>query len=406
MSRENFQQIMSDKAFPLKQEVLFMAGLMGLFALAATIHSTVGVLLSCYIDEYSLVAGSQGLCGTAESVGFIISIVVMTTLLRHFSKKQVLRIMAVICGAVLIFIGIRPSTFSLLFCCYSVFGLAYGIIDSLSSSLLSDLFPGKSAEKMGYLRAVYCLGGIVSPLILSKLLNKGYAWYSVAMFAGLFGVVIVIYYVAVASPRIPEVQKYNDTERKISFHSYIEYLKNHGVLRIVFFGILYYGHQIGLTMWIVRYVTNYLHETTWGGYALTFYWIGAIMTRIFLPRFVSSHRKLLLYGNLFSALFLITGILVSNGKLMCLMVMAAGAAEGAVIPMLVDYACSIDRSNSAIACSSVVFFNNLGSMIIPSLIGALIEFSGARIGIFILPVTSLLCAAIAFRMKNYEKGAL
>lgn len=385
---------------PNKNEIVFMTGIMALFFLAATIHASIGVMLSSFIADYGLEYAEQGFCGTAESIGIISSIVLMAVMLRRIPKTRVMLIMTLLLALVLPLIGMKPPVYALLLSCYALFGLSYGIIDSLSSSLMSDLFPEESARKMSYMRAVYCLGGMISPLLLNALLERNIPWNRVALITGIIGIAICVYYFLFAAPRIPEVSSEQRISDRVSFKSYVAFLRIPGAVRTVLFGVMYYGHQIGLTMWIVRYITIYMGEPKWGAYGLTFFWIGAFLSRIILPRLIKTHRTLLLYGNLTAAILLGIGVLIGNGKLFCFLVFLDGFAEGTTIPMLVDYACSLDRSRSAVACSSVCFFNNIGSLFVPSLIGTLISLSGAKTGIFILPVTSLMCVLLAYKMRK------
>lgn len=377
-----------------------MAGFMGLFALAATIHATTGVFLTSFIEEYSLDGASQGLCGTAESIGFIISLLISAVMLRRMPKTRVVLIMAFFMALVLIGVGLHPSGFLFLCVWYVVFGISYGIFDSLSSSLMSDIYPEKSAKMMSYMRAVYCLGGMLSPIMLNALLAKGLPWYRVALITGFIGAALYVYYLLFAARNIPEVSR--QTPDRISLAEIKEFLKLKGSVRTLLFGLMYYGHQIGLTIWIVRYISNYLEEPGWGGYALTCYWVGALCARIILPNIIRGHRKLLVFGNLCSALLFTSGILIGNGKLMCLLILLVGFAEGTTIPMMVDYACSLDRSKSTVACSVVIFTNNLGSIFIPSVIGAVISLLGANLGIFILPALSFACCLTAIGMAEKE----
>ena len=381
-----------------KNEMILMAGIMALFFLAAMIHATIAVMLPFFIDEYRLDPVEQGFFGTAESVGFLISLFVMAEMMRRLQKKRLLLIMACVMSVVLLGVGLKPAHFLLLLGCYAVFGVSYGIVDSLASSLMADLFPEESGKKMSYMRAVYCLGGMLAPVLLSKLLENGLEWNKVVLMAGALSVLIAVFYVLFTSPRIPETEAV--LEDRITFSNFRAFLFQKGAIRVILFGMMYYGHQIGLTIWIVRYITHYLKEPTWGSYALTFYWVGALLSRLTLPNFFRQHRKLLLFGSLSAALWLSIGILSGSGLLMCLMVFMAGFSEGSTVPMMVDYACSLDRRMSTTACSAMVFFDNIGSMFIPAVIGAMISASGARIGFLVLPLTSLVCAFLAAGMKK------
>ena len=305
--------------------------------------------------------------------------------------------MAFIMALVLPGVGLHPNRFLFLCFWYAVFGISYGIFDSLSSSLISDIYPEKSAKMMSYMRAVYCLGGMTSPLLLNALMSTGLTWHWVALWAGFVGLGLFMFYFVFSARRLP-AGTVNATDQ-IDLTGIKDFLLLKGAARTLLFGLMYYGHQIGLTVWIVRYIQEYLRETRWGIYALTFYWVGALLARIILPNLIARHKTLLVFGNACSATLFIAGVLIGNGKIMCIMILLVGFAEGTTIPMLVDYACSLDRKKSTVACSVIIFTNNCGSIVIPSLIGAIIAALGANVGIFVLPALSICCALTALKME-------
>ncbi len=253
---------------------------------------------------------------------------------------------------------------------------------------------------MTYTKAVYSLGGMTFPPVMNALLSKGLPWHQVALIMGGFGFAVFIYYFLFASPNVPE-ESGNKSDR-LTWREIKAFLKLKGTLQVLLFGLMFYGRTIGITIWIVRYICNYLQEPVWGGFALSFYWIGVLSARFILPHFITGHRKFFFFGNICAAVFFIAGILIGNGRLMCIFVLLSGFAEGPANPMLIDYACSLDRTKSTVACSVIIFTNNVGSIIIPPAIGALILMLGANIGIFILPLLSLACALTATGMKDSE----
>lgn len=378
-----------------------MAGLMALFALGSAINATIGVFLSYYIEEYGLVAAEQGACGSAQSLGFLLSVVASAFLLKKLEKPKVVLLMAGIMAIVLPGLGMKPP-FVLLLALYAIFGLSYGAVDSLSSSLLSDVYPGHSAEKIGKLKAVYCLGGVLAPLIFQAVLRTGVKWNRILSVSGFVGIAVFFYFAFVSMPRLPQREAKNEKAESMDLSDFAEFFRAKGVVAALIFAMIYNGHMSGQTVWIIRYISEYMGEKAWAGYSLSLFWIGAFAARMIFPQRMKSHRRLLLTGTLASFALYMAGIASGNGKLMCLMMLPIGIAEGAVIPVIVDYACSLKREKSAVACASVMLATNIGSVIFSALIGQVISVRGATTGILLLPASALICGMIAAIFRKEE----
>lgn len=377
---------------------------MALFAVAAVIHATQGVMLNCFISDYGLKAGAQGYAGSAESIGLILSVVLSALILSKCTKARALLMMAGLMATVLPAVGCRPS-YLILCGCYCVFGLSYGSVDALATSTISDLYPDRSGEIMAYSRAVYSIGGMTAPLVLSFFLNKGCKWNKVALGASVFGILVFLYYLLVTSPKIPAASADQNANDKISVRAFVTFARKQSAAVSLLFGLFFSGHQLALTIWIVRYISTYMDRPKWSTYALTAYWSGALITRLIVPRLKVPSKYLLAIGNLIGCMLLSIGILSGDGRTMCILVFLTGMAEGMSIPMLTEHVCGIDRKHSSTACSAVIVINSLGGVIFPWLIAKLTAACGAKTGIFVLPVTAAVCFVFAvcmFRKKRAE----
>lgn len=376
-----------------------MSGLMALFAMGSAIHATIGVFLSSFIEDYSLQSAAQGLCGSAESAGFLLCTLFSALLLKKLPKPKVVLFSAGLMAVVLPLVGLHPP-YMLLLICYGIFGMSYGTVDSLASSILSDAYPDSSAEKISAAKAVYCFGGMVAPLFLQWLMKRGLAWNRVALITGGIGIAVFAFFAFFSMPRLPASTIARSTAEKMDGKDFLTFFRTPGAILTLIFAMVYNGHMSGQTIWMIRYVSEYMHAPAWGSYSVTLFWIGAFISRLWLPRFVKNQKKILIFGTLLSAVFYGIGILSGNGKLMTALMLVIGLAEGATIPVLVSYACSLKREMSAVACSSIMLATNTGSIIFSALIGALIDVCGAERGILILPLSALICAGLGVRLKE------
>lgn len=377
-----------------RKDAIFVIGIMVLFIIGATIHATQGVMLSSYINEYSLQAGAQGYPAGIQEVGLIFSIFLSAFLLRKFSKPTILLFMATIMTFTLVGLGLRPS-FWLLCTFYLSFGLSFGSLDSLASSLISDLYPDKSRIMLSYMRAFYSAGGMFAPLILNYLLQRGHIWHRAIMQVAGFCLILLFYFVFIAYPRIPKPVNHTEIKDDVSLPALLSYIKKPKAYIIILIGFFFAFHQIGLTVWIVRYLSVYNNIGSVAGFVLSAYWIGMLVSRTFLPRLISSPKIVLIWGTLIASVLLCVELLVNHGGLACILMALVGLSEGLIVPMIVDCACEIDRSNSVMACSTLIFINNIGGMIAPPIIGLLVAKFSPTIGISLLPLSLVVCCILS-----------
>ena len=383
------------------KDIVFLSGIMLLFVVGATIHATQGVMLSSYITEYSLQAGAQGYPAGIQEIGLILSIFLAAYLFRTFNKTKILLFMATVMTFSLVGLGCRPA-FWLLCIFYMCFGLSFGTVDSLASSLISDLYPLRSGIMMSYMRAFYSAGGMFAPQVLNYLLIRGFAWNQSILVVSGFCLLVLCYFVFISYPKIPKPVEHSKIKDDLSFRALISFIKMPKAWIILLIGFFFASHQIGLTVWIVRYLSKYRNIGELGSLVLSAYWIGVLISRILLPRLITSPKTILIWGNLISGVILSIGLFIHNGTLICVLMAFVGIFEGLVVPMIVDCACEIDRSNSALACSTLIFINNIGGMIAPPLIGFLIAFVSPQFGISFLTVTLFICFALSVLLfKNH-----
>lgn len=385
-----------------RRDAVFLSGLMLLFVTGAAIHATQGVMLSSYIEEYALHGGAQGYTTSIQEVGLILSIFFSAYLLRRFVKARILLFMAAMMTFSLVGLGLKPS-YWLLCTFYLCFGLSFGSLDSLSSSLISDLYPERSGVVMNYQRAFYSVGGMLAPLVLNRLLQAGFRWNRAIFVVAGFGLLIFFYFALCSYPRIPKPVQKTEVRDDVSLKALASFMKKPGALLIVLIGFCFASHQIGLTVWIVRYLTVYKDIGNAGLHILSWYWVGMLASRLILPRLVTSPRVVLIGGTLVAGILLTVELSVTNSALACILMACVGFFEGPIVPMVVNCACQIDRSNSALACSTLIFVNNIGGMIAPTLIGVLIARVSPVVGIAFLPVTLFLCCGFSILLFTNER---
>lgn len=374
-------------------------GLLSIYFVAAMIHATQGIFLSYYISDYQLTSVQQGLSGTIESIGLIIAVIFSAIIVKKIGRARALLTVFSCMILAMLSLSLRLP-YGLICISYMLFGISYGSGDALAGSILSDLYQEHSGQVMSYVRAAYSVGGMMTPVILNMLLQRWTQWRHSIGALGIVTLGIFLFYALTTHRHIPEAQSDATIQGIITWEKAREFCLNKKGTSILGYAALYGAHQIGLTIWIVRYVDIYLGDSMISPYSLTGYWIGVLTARLFLPKILHKCTDHLRYGSLAAGILLIVGIFCGNSIVFCILMLFVGFAEGTSAPMMAHYACLVDPAKSATACSLIVTVSNIGGMVSPILIGTLIGLIGVQYGIFILPLTSIGCALISWRMNT------
>ncbi|MCL2880972.1 MAG: MFS transporter, partial [Treponema sp.] len=134
--------------------------------------------------SYNLDNIKMGALVTAQASAITIGPLLFGWLADRVGKKAILMIFmplfAIGC------FGAAFSTSALLFAS-SIFmsGIGYSVSESISSSALSDSFPGRESRYLNIMQCIFCLGAVLSPQIFSHLISSGLVtWRMVFLISG------------------------------------------------------------------------------------------------------------------------------------------------------------------------------------------------------------------------------
>lgn len=371
-----------------------MFGIMLLFIAAAAGTASQGVLLGEYIGHYSLTKDSQGYVSSAQSAGLLLSVVSMGALSGRFKKTSIILTTGIAIAAVF-FAASFALPFALLLVCYGGFGVAFGMFDATSSSMLVDIDPENSAKKMNLMRACYSIGGLVLPVVLERLLGV-MGWNMVLRCMACFAAAAAAVYFLCSRPFCAETVKPSGSKGRINSAEISRFLKRRGSVTFILCLLIYGMHQTGFIVWISRFVNTNMDANGTGVYVLSAYWGGVTLARLIASKVKLSFVQSVIAGNLVATAVLAAGILSGSVAAMTACAAAAGLAEGTVIPFLMERACHMDAENTALGASMAIFIVNAGCMLSPPLIGLLTDSFGGGVGMSLIVVTGALCAVFGW----------
>ncbi len=380
---------------------IYTAGIYLLMFMASFCTTTQGVMLTHYIEYYQLESFEQGLMSAFQSGGNLAALFLLGVLVGRLKKRNILMITAVLIPCVFLMFGLRPALYIFL-AGYFVYGVVFGFLDSLASSMMVDLYPENSSFYMNLLHGIYGLGGLIGPVILSWFDSAGIVWNRILFLTGILAMAASAVYI-LASFYTRNMELSSMKEEKITRKHVIDFLKGRKE-RVLFFCAFFYGaHQIGITVWMTRYISDYLNERKLGALALSVFWVCVAVSRLVFPRFGWGGWKAVRNGHLVSGLAVLAGVLSGNGAVMFLCTGISGLAEGMILPLTLDIGCHWNPGRTSLGSSMVLLAHYIGFIIMPMVMGGVISAFNISAGMM-FPALLSFAAAILIYISDGMQG--
>ncbi|NCB30570.1 MAG: MFS transporter, partial [Clostridia bacterium] len=262
-------------------------------------------------------------------------------------------------------------------------GTGYITMDLLMNGLIADVYPEKKNTLLPFVHAFYGTGAMLAPLLVTVLSNplnpQTYARPYLLLGALSLACYIVM---TVVGTHIRAQTPYGDmrTIRAHAARNPAEIFYNAHAWMYLLASFLYLCFQTGISSWLPKYCMHNLsisYQEAAG--ILTLYFLGALGMRALSP---------LIYNRVSVRRFYLVSILCSAGIYLAFLLFpmtlpaargflfAAGFLQGSAVPSMVILCCDAFPDRTASASSIVVLGVSLAALIIPALMGVLIEKAG------------------------------
>ena len=358
---------------------LFTYSIILLMFTGALCSATQGTLLTSYIDYYKLQSSSQGLMSSMQSAGNLAALLLIGLLVGKLEKTAIVMLSAITIPLVFFLLGTRPPFF-LLLAGFLVYGVAFGIQDSLASALMVDLNAEQSGKYMNLLHGVFGLSGLAAPVFYSFLMERGMPWNGVLTLVACVCTVSCVVYIVLRSRAKRQFQGGITLIRKIGLKDIKRFLSERRKALLLCTAFLFGAHQIGISSWIMRFVSVDIGAPAYGALALSMFWAGTAVSRLVSTLIPFARTKKIFLGFLCTSIFITVGVVAKNGLLMVVCCLLAGLSEGPILPLMLDMSCTWERENTSLGSTMLLFALYIGFIIMPVLIGkvaALVSLSAA-----------------------------
>lgn len=353
--------------------------------------STQGFMLSSFIEHYALAAAAQGLVSSFSSLGCLIAMASAGFFIGRIKKTGVSLICICVIAVAFFLISFAPP-FAWLLACFMLFGFSLSLLDATNMSIIADLHSGEdSARPLNVMQGVYGVGGLLSPLLFAALMAIGFSWNGVFRVLCLFVLVVLAFYIAVLRKTANELPALSTLIQTLRPSDYWVFIKTKTNILLLLCCAFFAMHQLGFSIWIRRYVTDYLSGGELGTLSLSLFWVGTALCRLLISRLRIPPQKLILFGMLLAALFVAIGVLSGSASVMAICSFLIGFANGATLPMLIYLGCRWNV-NSMLTTSLLMLFFNIAAMLCTPLVGAIVAESGITAGMMVFAVAAVLSA--------------
>jgi MFS family permease len=269
-------------------------------------------------------------------------------------------------------------------------GLASAGINTASNALSSDLFPDERGRRMNGIALAVGLGGLTMPA-LTALAEGRLSWRVVVIGGAVFAAVV-----ALAGTRV----RHSDAVR----HAAVTppgigvFLRQRGFVWFCLLMMLGAANEASMAGWTSTYLNASGFTPAAATWGLSSHWLGLTVGRIvFAARVDLVKRAAIVRAALAGAGAI--AVFVSSGTPAVLAVapFAIGVAISVIMPTSLAFAGESCRGNTGTLFGVLLTLAQLGSMILPALVGAIAERRGIHAGMSLLVVNALMIAVVAWR---------
>ncbi|KAF5010541.1 hypothetical protein FDECE_3310 [Fusarium decemcellulare] len=370
---------------PRRNSYRLLASFWSFFIMGAN-DSAYGPLIPYLEEYYDLTYVVVSLVFLSPFIGYILSAIISNPLHDRFGQRGVVISLSLCHLAAYAIIAAHPP-YIILVLAFIFAGLGNGVANAAWNSWVGSL--ANSSQLLGFLHALYGVGGVMSPLAATSLITKTHQpWYTFYYFmTGLAGIELVALAWAFWDSTGP-VYRSNHLENEADKQNKLtEALFDKPSARVcwvaAFFLLCYVGVEVALGGWIVTFMLKVRHGDEFAsGMSAVGFWLGITIGRAVLgfvtPR-LGVKLSTAMYIGAVIGLELVFWF-VPQFYVSAVAVAFQGFFLGPMFPNVVLVANKlVPRHLHVAVIGFAAAFGGCGAALLPFLIGLLAQTSGVRV---------------------------
>jgi FHS family Na+ dependent glucose MFS transporter 1 len=394
------------KVFSRNDAIRHTIGYYSLFICLGLDSAIIGPTLPALADQTASRLGQMGLLFLAGAIGYTLGTMVGGRVFDRVRGHPVLG-SAQLCAAVLIFFIPLAPWLWLLLAILVCKGFAEGFVNTGANTLLVWTHGDKVGPFMNGLHFFFGLGAFLSPFLVAQVVGVegGYRWafWALSVFAALVGLRML------TMPGSPWPTQMHAMKTVQNARGPIPYAL---VISAMLFLFFYVGAEITFGGWVYTYaVTLKLASAAGAAYLTSVFWLAFTIGRLIsIPAATRFRPKQVILAALFSCLsILIVGILFwGSSAALWMMAIGLGFCMAPIWPTGFTLAGQSINLTGRIA-GIILLGDSFGGMVLPTLVGKVIEGSGPRSMVSLVfgsLVLNLLAFAGMLRLRPAQKPSI
>jgi fucose permease len=347
--------------------------------------------------EFSMNSTQMGAIVAVQYASMILIPLLFGRLSDYVGKKKMMLVSASCMAVGLIGMFLSTGVWVLVFSVF-IAGSGSSATECLSNASLADMYPEKKDRYIGFMQAIFSLGAVLGPQIVSQLASLGFGWRQIFM---LLSILVVGMGVMVFSSSIQKSDQHP--------HANTQALPLKKILAsplcwlVAFSFVLYVGIETGTASFAGAYFTDILHSPDMAANALSLFWLFMIPSRLigsFMKRRLSTFVIIC-----FSLCALVLGMLVFiREPLVCMICIGlVGFFCGPVWAALICLGQDAFPQSSGTISSICFAATGAGGALIP-LLGGGIADAFSMVGAYLFfAILTILCLGLYLLLLRFVK---
>lgn len=366
--------------------------------------SMLGQFIPYLRQKFSLSLTASGMLSTLQSVGGLITVLIIIVYLDSFNKPKIYGIAGALFALSLAALGLAPWAI-LVYSMFLISGLAGSVVNTMPNAIISDHAMQRRGFYLNLMHAFFGVGGIAGSQLTSIAAGAAGAQAAFLGYAGLL-LICVAFYLAFnrKSFKKPLILA------KKSFSEHIGVLKS--VIKTD--GILYAGglgffagfNMVNILYWTYSYMYSLGAAPASSAFALTAFFIGLTLSRFLVSRFALNipQGAIVFYGSLIGCVVNAAACFILNIPVLITLFGLLGFFTGSSFPQALIISCSLTPKNSSFASGVVILGYFLASLVGPLLLGWVGDIAGLKYSMLVNAAAYIPTGLLALRFMNLNAG--
>ena len=370
---------MLDKSLSRKHILFILSTFCG-YILYAFFRGVFGTNAPVMMEHFDITSAEQGFIITMHSIGALVLAVYLALQGERLNKIRLTGVGIFFAGLSGAAIGFSPP-YTLLLLLVLIAGAGYAILDIMSNSIVSELYPKQKSTIIPLLQGFFGTGSILAPIIVTTLVNPDIPGSYVRPFllVGIAAIIVAVCY-RITGENILSETPYADMDsiKKRVSENPAEIFKDKRAWFLLTAGFLYFSYLIGLVSWLPSYFIEIGMDFGTAGRLLTAFLIGQLLMRFggaLVLKWISAYKAYIILSSL-SAAAIFAALLTPSITAMIPLLFIGGFMQGSCSAFLFLMAVEAFPQRTASASSLIIISVNTGSMTAPLWMGFVAEHTG------------------------------